>query len=203
VVFSHTSNISLDELVIYCVRKILDAGEECTFERLVYECFTRFPANFSLIRYPHWPDSARVNKAWLRCRTDKGWMVGSVKEGFRLTPVGSAAAERVDRQLQRLADGKTDPILAESPGRERYSALLHQVRNHPSFVRYKESGSDFQPSEMELRGLLGATMETPPRVLRQNFSAYKNAASTYQDAEILNFLAICDKSLRELLEIRR
>ena len=69
-------NYGIDQLVVYAVKRILDANEECTFERLVYECFTLFPEKFEFKRYPEWPDSARITKAWLRCRTDKGWIAG-------------------------------------------------------------------------------------------------------------------------------
>jgi hypothetical protein len=53
-------HISLDELVLFAVKRILDSGEDCTAERLVCECFTLFPKSFCLPRYPQWPDSART-----------------------------------------------------------------------------------------------------------------------------------------------
>ncbi len=53
-------NISVDELVLFAAKCILDSGEECTVERLVYECFTLFPKSFCLPRYPQWPDSTRT-----------------------------------------------------------------------------------------------------------------------------------------------
>ena len=89
-------NIGIDLLIVYAAKRILDGGEECTFERLVYECFTLFPNKFGFKRYPEWPDSARINKAWLRCRTDKGWLAGTVKEGFRITPSGEMIARQTD-----------------------------------------------------------------------------------------------------------
>ncbi len=185
---------ALDDLVVFCVREIIRAGEECTFERLVYECFTRFPDSFSLIRYPEWPDSARVNKCWLRCRTDKGWIVGSVKEGFRLTPAGERVAEKVAKQLENT-DGSRRPAQPPAAFRERYEAMLARVRRSPVFARFLESRNEFAASDMELRQMLGATLETPLRVLRQNLHAYRAAAEAYSAKEVLEFLAECEKMI--------
>ena len=181
----------MDDLVVYCVGQILASGEECTFERLVYECFTRFPQIFGLNRYPEWPDSARVNKAWLRCRTDKGWIVGSVQEGFRLTPIGEQMAKAIATRLSIGRKPEGTPSLGART-RERHEALLRAIRSDPLFRKFAKSGA-VDPSEMELRQLLGATLETPLRVLKQNFHAYRSAASAYGDGEVLDFLDACEK----------
>lgn len=185
--------LPLDDLVVYCVAEVLAAGENCTFERLVFECFTRFPESFSLTLYPEWPDSARINKAWLRCRTDKGWIAGSVQEGFRLTPVGERIAEKVRAQLQAGAHARGSH--SGTRPRHQLDALLRNVRNDPLFQRFADGRGDFKPTEMELRRLLGATLETPLRVLRQNLRALKSAADAYSDSEALDFLNVCEKMM--------
>lgn len=121
-------NIPLDDLVLFAAKRILDSGEECTVERLVSECFTLFPKGFCLPRYPQWPDSARVNKSWWRCRTDKGWLVGSVKEGLRLTPAGERAVEVVSRKL-----GLNRPVRQIKKPRERHEALIQKIRSTTYF----------------------------------------------------------------------
>ena len=187
---------SIDQLLTYAVGQVAAAGEECTFERLVYECFTLFPKQFAMQRYPEWPDSVRVNKTWLRCRTDRGWIVGSVQEGFRLTQGGEVVASKVARTL-----GK-DPAAANQTNegnraRERYEAMLRYVRRQPSFQAYQADPGAFTLSEPGLRVLLNATLETPRRVLRQNLRAYQNAAAAYEDAEAAEFLTACGEMLKE------
>ncbi|MEO0141187.1 MAG: hypothetical protein ABIM88_06565, partial [candidate division WOR-3 bacterium] len=54
--FERYKDIGLNQLVVYCVGRILANGEECTLERLIYECFTLFPKKFGLRKYPQWPD---------------------------------------------------------------------------------------------------------------------------------------------------
>jgi hypothetical protein len=177
--------------VVYCVAKIIAGGEQCTFERLVYEAFTQFPDSFGLKRYPEWPDSARVNKSWLRCRTDKGWIVGNVQEGFRLTPAGDVIVRLVASRVGEAGTG----VSSDHHGRrtrERFEALLRSVRAEPIFRRFAQGDSQ-GVTLMELRQLLGATLETPTRVLKQNIKAYRAAAEAYHDEQVLDFLGMCER----------
>lgn len=192
---------SLDELLVYAASKVIESGEECTFERLVCECFTLFPAAFSLRRYPEWPDSARVNKAWLRARTDKGWLVGSVQEGFSLTQTGARVSERVAKQIGSGAMAASQ----ESSGRarERFESLIRAIRRDPLFRSFQEDGAKFSVTEMDFRRLLGATLETPARILRQNLNAYVNAAAVYDDKEAVEFLRDCENKMAPTLGIVR
>ena len=187
---------SIDELLTYAVGQVTDAEEDCTFERLVYECFQLFPEQFRMQRYPDWPDSVRVNKTWLRCRTDRGWIVGSVQEGFRLTERGKRVTTKVARAL-----GKENvPLPQPSEGgraRERYEAMLKYVRRQPTFQAYHASPASLELSDADLRVLLNGTLETPRRVLRQNLRAYQDAAQVYGDAEVSAFLNVCDSLMKD------
>ena len=187
---------SLDELLVYAASRIIEEGEDCTFERLVFECFTLFPQSFSLKRYPQWPDSARMNKAWLRARTDRGWLVGSVQEGFRLSEAGLRIAKRVARQVEGLEPLPSRPSGGRS--RERFEALIRVIRKDSLFREFEKS-SRVTVTEMDFRRMLGATMETPPRILRQNLSAYLNAAVTYGDSEVEKFLRACEDKMSSVL----
>lgn len=183
----------LDQLVVYCVKRILDNGEECTFERLVFECFKLFPKKFGLERYPNWPDSARINKSWLRCRTDKKWIIGSVKSGFALTPVGKRIAETVERELsdKKIIASRIDPKF-ERP-RERWEAILKNIRNHPTFRRFQKQTNQFVPTPEELRDVLMATLETPTKFVRRNLDYFKTIAQEYHDEDVVKFLNMCVK----------
>ncbi len=188
--------LSIDNLLAYAVWRIAEAGEECTFERLVYECFTLFPNAFSLQRYPHWPDSARVDKTWLRCRTDRGWIIGSVQEGFRLTDRGAQAAAKVARSL---GEDPADAALASESARARgrHDAMLRHIRRQASFAAYQTDPSGFTLSDSDLRITLSATLETPRRILRQNLRAYENAAKAHDDKEVIAFIDACKRILKE------
>ena len=192
---------SIDELLTFAVGRVTNAGEDCTFERLVYECFQLFPKQFGMQRYPEWPDSVRVNKTWLRCRTDRGWIVGSVQEGFRLTDRGNRVAAKVARSLGK--DNASLPQPSEGGrARERYEAMLKYVRRQPAFQAYQASPDSLELSDADLRVLLNGTLETPRRVLRQNLRAYQDAAQVYADEEVSAFLNACDSLMKEGPSIR-
>jgi len=184
--------IGLDDLVVYCASRILQGGEECTFPRLVAECFLCFPAKFSLPGYPEWPDAVRVNKCWLRCRTDRGWLTGSVQAGFRLTAEGEAIARRVSEQLQVRA-----PVTKRRPAarpRDRSVAGLEFIRSSEPFKAYERNQGRIEIDEMELRSLLGARMETPVRVLKENWRYFVNVATRSGDKAVRQFLEACRAS---------
>lgn len=188
-------NIGVDQLVIYAAKRILDGGEECTFERLVYECFTLFPENFSFVRYPEWPDSTRITKAWLRCRTDKGWLAGTVKEGFRITSSGEIIAKKTEKQLMGIYVGRKTQITKRP--RERYEAVIIHIKKTPEFLKFNESEST-DISLSELKSFLGGTLETPKRILRHNLNRYFQAAIIYNDTSVISFLKLCKKKIKQI-----
>ena len=189
----------MDELLAYAAWRIAEAGEDCTFERLVFECFTLFPDAFGLKRYPQWPDSARVNKAWLRARTDKGWLVGSVQEGFRLTETGARVARRVATRME--AGSTFSARQSAGRSRERFEALIRNIRRDHLFREFQNEANKFALTEMDFRRLVGATLETPARILRQNLNAYLNAAVVYGDDGVAEFLHACEDKMALVLGI--
>jgi hypothetical protein len=188
-------NIGVDHLVIYSARKILDNLEECTFERLVCECFRLFPKKFSFQRYPNWPDATRINKAWLRCRTDKGWLAGTVKEGFRITTAGEEIARNTENLLKNKNILRRN-LPAPKP-RERYEAVVLHIKNAPEYKKYVNI-AEYEINETDLRSFLGGTLETPKRILRHNLNLYMNAAVLYNEQSVIPYLQICKNKLEKL-----
>jgi len=191
------THIGIDQLLTYASYRVLIKKETCTFERLVYECFILFPLKFGFQRYPQWPDSARINKAWLRCRTDKGWLAGNIKEGFRLTPAGEVIARKTEREL--TTEGQQKELRQSTKSRERYEAILMHIKASPEFGRYLRT-SIFDLSVSELRSFLGGTLETPKRILRHNLNQYFQASEIYKELSIEPFLQSCKKMLSTFQE---
>ncbi len=188
-------DIGVDQLVIYSVKNILDNSEECTFERLVCECFKLFPKKFGFLRYPNWPDATRINKAWLRCRTDKGWLAGTVKEGFRITAAGEEVARDTGNLLKKK--NKIRRNLPPPKPRERYEAIILHIKNTPEYQKYVNIAG-YEINDTDLKSFLGGTLETPKRILRHNLNLYMNAAATYNESSVIPFLEICKKKLEKL-----
>ena len=183
------SAIGLDQLLTYAVDRVLAGGNDCTFENIVYECFTVFPQRFGFERFPEWPDSTRVDKAWRRCRTDRGWIVGNVKTGFQITPAGEVVARQVDRQLQGRNGTKT-PVKGNTRSRE--AAAVKYVRGTTPFQHWTANKDEFTMRFPEFVAFLNGTLETPRVVLRQNLHFYKQSANAVSDGEVSSFLKDCE-----------
>ena len=194
-------NLGVDYLLIYSVKNILDHGEECTLERLVYECFTSFPKKFCLSRYPQWPDSTRVYRSWRRCRIDNRWLKGSPQEGFRLTAKGKEVALVVEIKLKApsLID-KQPREISKTRGKE--EAVIRYLRKSNTFQRWLQNPTSFIISESEICSLLNATLETPHNVLNENLAYYQDNAKLVGDSRILAFLDICRKQHDNILRGR-
>ena len=191
------SDISLDELVTYCVYMIQKEGKESTFENIVAKCYELFPDKFSLVGYPHWPDSARVNKSWLRCRTDKGWIKGTVKGGFYLTELGENIIERVKTRLKHGDIHRR--IIKSKKARDRYESIVLYIKESPEYNKFLEN-KNYNLSISELKSFLKGTLETPKRILIQHLHLFFDAANTYNEKDIIRFLDHCKNDLKSFKE---
>jgi hypothetical protein len=93
--------ISQDHLVALSLWFLMEDKKQASFENLVAEAFSCFPDRFQLEGYPEWPNAQVVNRAWVRCRTDKKWITGSASEGFSLTPLGENVATKTLKASKR------------------------------------------------------------------------------------------------------
>ena len=86
---------------------------------------------------------------------------------------------------------------AQKPLRGADTALIHFLKESAAFRRFLKDRKGFSITEMELRGLLRCTLETPLGVLKQNLQYTKNLANDYNEEELLNFLEACGQILTE------
>jgi hypothetical protein len=190
--------LGVDQLVMYCVKRIIQNNEECTLERLIYECFTIFPKKFSLSRYPQWPDATRVYRSWRRCILDNKWLKGSPNEGFRMTREGELVADTIANKLK-------DPNLAKQKVKQmtrirgKEEAITRYLRKSGAFNRWLQDRESFRVSESELRSVLNATLETPTETLIENMVYYRENADLIKDNEVTEFLDECYKQNQSIL----
>ena len=159
------TQMDLHSLILLCIGNITRNNEDCTFERLVYECFTNFPKAFCLSRYPEWPDSNKLDRP-LRTLRERGFVVGSPKLGFLLTEDGMHQAARVSRMLKHQV--KLQPTTRVLKGKERN--LVAYIKSSDLYKKFEHDRSGFSLDEHEFINLLRATLETPKRVLKQNLT---------------------------------
>ena len=182
---------SLDELVTYAVYCLGENGEEATFENVVAMCYRLFPKKFALVGYPQWPDSARVNKSWLRCRTDFKYISGSVKSGFKLTSKGFEIVERIQRRIKSPIHRRKELKKQAAGARTREETFINQIEHSDVFRRYREKDVKFEMSEYELCDLLFCTLETPTTARQKNINLLIDYAERLNRLNVIEFLKFC------------
>ena len=187
------SRLPKENLIVFGIYSVTRNEEGCSLERLVKECFTLFPKAFGFSRYPEWPDSLKFDRP-LRTLRDRGWIVGGSRTLFSLTRFGEKVAEETGLILvSSESAGKP----TQKPLRGADTALIHFLKESAAFRRFLKDRKGFSITEMELRGLLRCTLETPLGVLKQNLQYTKNLANDYNEEELLNFLEACGQILTE------
>ncbi|NCQ56083.1 MAG: hypothetical protein COW72_03050 [Candidatus Nealsonbacteria bacterium CG18_big_fil_WC_8_21_14_2_50_37_10] len=83
--------VSITDLILFGINSITENKEKCTFERLIKECFALFPETFSFSKYPHWPDSLKLDRQ-LRTLRKRKLITGDPKTYFSLTKLGKKIA---------------------------------------------------------------------------------------------------------------
>ncbi|OGZ84724.1 MAG: hypothetical protein A2599_03730 [Candidatus Staskawiczbacteria bacterium RIFOXYD1_FULL_39_28] len=94
------ANFSVNDLILFCIHSIVLNSEQCSFERLVKECFTLFPDTLKFSRYPIWPDSRKLDRPLRALRSEK-LIIGDSKNYFILTKTGEEKALEVAKSLRQ------------------------------------------------------------------------------------------------------
>jgi hypothetical protein len=93
-------NFSVNDLILFCMHSIIISNEQCSFERLIKECFTLFPDILKFERYPIWPDSRKLDRP-LRALRKEDFIEGDPKTFFVLTDKGQKRSAEVYKSLRQ------------------------------------------------------------------------------------------------------
>ena len=95
-----SQNFSVNDLILFCIHSIISNSEQCSFERLVKECFILFPDTLKFTRYPIWPDSRKLDRPLRALRNEK-MIIGDPKTYFILTKTDEEKAMNVSKILRQ------------------------------------------------------------------------------------------------------
>lgn len=188
--------VNYDDLLVYALHSLEKGGKIGTFENLVAECFQLFPRRFSLPGHLNWPDASLVEKSWVRCRTDKGWLRGNKATGFGLTDTGKDRAFTVSRLLGKTTDNKEDLGIVKgrnSGRRTQSSRVVGYLEKHPLFKRYLHDKEKAQIEDEELLDMLYCTSATEPYYRKQVLAQLEEHVKVYKRKDLINFLRFCRK----------
>ena len=91
---------SVNDLILFCIHSVTSNSENCSFERLVKECFSLFPEALRFQRYPIWPDSRKLDRPLRQLRKER-LIIGDPKTYFLLTSAGKKRAGEIARKLKQ------------------------------------------------------------------------------------------------------
>ncbi len=194
------NDLSLDELVTYSVATLANEGKEATFENIVAKSYELFPEKFSLVGYPQWPDSSRVNKSWLRCRTDFKFITGTVKTGFSLTSKGLEVVEKVQQRLQRPVSEKSIISKKRARARTKEEHFTNEIEKSDVFQRYLHDREQMEINHYEFCDILYCTLESSPKALVDHLEKLKDYAHAYSRNDLKNFLSFLEHKFSDLLK---
>ena len=183
-------NIQKSHLILFGLYSVVTKKEECTSERLVKECFTIFPKVFGMSRYPKWPDTLKFDRD-LRKLREQGLITGYLRISFSLTKFGERLAKETEEFLKKGIKKRT----TYTTKRGADINWINYLKKSQSFQGFLKNGKKFSITEMEFRNLLRCTLETPPRIIKQNLLYSKNLAKEFKEKELVKFLEICSQKL--------
>jgi hypothetical protein len=93
-------NFSVNDLILFCIHSVVLNNEQCSFERLIKECFTLFPETLRFTRYPIWPDARKLDRPLRQLRKEK-LIIGDPKTYFLLTKTGELRAMELSKSLRQ------------------------------------------------------------------------------------------------------
>ena len=96
----HDKAGTVNDLILFCINSVIANSEQCSFDRLLKECFTLFPDTLKFPRYPIWPDSRKLDRP-LRALRNDNLIIGDPKTYFILTQEGEERVSAVSRALRQ------------------------------------------------------------------------------------------------------
>ena len=190
--------IAIDKLTLYSILLISEEGKVCNYETVVEKCFTEFPDRFGMQINKKWPDGKKIVLSIQRCR-DRGWILGSEGEGFRITPLG----ERDGKEIEGMIKGgrKTSKHEAVSKNTAE-GGLVNYMKKTELFKKWSED-HEAQLSEDEFRSFLQVSYEATEKVCKERISKYRSAAGFMKDKELAEFLDYISEKFKGLVSTWR
>jgi len=180
-------NERLDKLVTVGMLLLEKAGIEKNFENIVVILHKLFPQKFSLISFPQYPDTIRVdNTLRLDCKHSK-FVTGNRVKGFRLTTIGRNIAEDA---ISDLKQGKRTTIKQKSSQRRgRATRAISGVQESEAFQKY--STKKFKEiKKFDVCEVLHGTLDTDEESLKMNLSVLHQYANDIKNITQYKDLAI-------------
>ncbi len=168
----YSFSITNAKLIAVALLKLEEEKIEKTFENVVVTVSKLFPEKFSLIHYPHIPDTTRIDNT-LRLDAGKNhaeFVVGNRLKGYRLTGLGKIAAEETIEQLEAESNPSGKKRIGKY--RKKETRLVSDITDSIAYDKFsKKQFSSI--NKFDVCDVLHGTLETDSEKLASNLTMLK------------------------------
>ena len=199
------NDIRLDHLVTVAILKLNQMKMESSFENIAVILQKHFPDKFSLLSFPDYPDSLRVdNTLRLDCK-HSGLVEGSRKKGiYVLTGKGKLIAEQTHEKIEFGVGSK---ISSGGFTRNKYIKLVRGVTKTSGFKKFS-SGNLKEMKKFDVCESLHCTLDADEQILKDNLALLRNHASNTKKIQsyanvsqsALDYLQYIESNWEELMK---
>jgi len=194
------------ELVVYALYLMGGDSRPVHTEDLALKCFELFPASFSWVKHPQYPDKDIVRVALTDARKDRygGLVEGRAgqkrgltaktsreptADGWTLTSRGIEWIHANRKQLEVLAGaGRV------KEHRQQTLRQLKRMKDHPLYAQYLDSPDRFAPGIGQIADLLRCRVDAQPEIWRKRFESVQRQAESAEQPDVLRFIRICQEA---------
>lgn len=189
-------NEQLAALTVYSIHWLRQWELRPTVESITVLNHRLFPDRFGMDSFPEFPDANRTLRSLLQCGPKyRGWLSGSNRRGYAITPSGRALVEEL---LRRVGYPQVGKLLlghaTEAPRRRTlkrkektrdvdFKAEIAQLRGSRLFERWS-SGPLQDRDLIHVYSALGVFDHTPAAAKRQRLNDLKDSTRKASDSEI-------------------
>ena len=194
------------ELVVYALFLAGGDAKPVHTEDVALKCFELFPASFSWVKYPSYPDKDIVRVALTDARKQHhGALVDGragqrrglsaktsrtpAEDGWILTTSGLQWVRQNASRLDELAKA---PVVRDH--RQQVLKQLRRIRDHALFAGYSSNPDGFLPGIGDLADLMRCRVDAEPEIWSGRFERVRRQAESAVQPDVLRFIQRCEEA---------
>ena len=184
---------ALAKLTTVGILKLHNAEIDANFENVTVILYKLFPEKYSLVGFPEFPDTLRVNRAMTSHCITAGYIDGTLKRNsYFLTPKGRIVAEDL---LDQIESGTTSQRKRSDLKQSKYIRLVKGVSDTTGFEKFSAKHLK-EIKKFDVCESLHCTIDADEEHLKRNLEMLVLHASNTK--KISNFTVISESVLEYL-----
>ena len=184
---------ALAKLTTVGILKLHNAEIDANFENITVILYKLFPEKYSLVGFPEFPDTLRVNRAMTSHCITAGYIDGTLKRNsYFLTPKGRIVAEDL---LDQIESGTTSQRKRSDLKQSKYIRLVKGVSDTTGFEKFSAKHLK-EIKKFDVCESLHCTIDADEEHIKRNLEMLVLHASNTK--KISNFTVISESVLEYL-----